>query len=448
MRRATRGIFWAAAAVLLALGPAVVRAATVDELSRDVRRLEERNRELLDRVERLERREAPAGDAAEAGPAWTDRIRLSGGVTTVVQATAGNADNNPDGGNHADGTYTLDLGLEADLDGLGTVVVHLEGGDGEGVNDNVPSFSVPNYDAYATLNNANQADLTISEAYYEARLLGGRLTFDVGKMDVSTLFDQNAAAGDETTQFLSNIFVKSMGLTVPEPDDFYAPAAMVALAPADFLEFRLIGASANNEHGHLWEDIFSKGFVAAQAAVSAAPFGRKGTYRLYGWWDERRHVKNRLLPLVNAAPTRADQRADEPLYGWGVSLDQELADGLVLFARYSRTLDDLAAWDADAAMWAPIPVEEVYSAGLSLSGTPWNRPGDALGVAWGQALLTRDFAQSTRNPADERYVEAYYRYAWNAHLATTADLQWIENPGGSFAADNVWIFGLRGQVDF
>ena len=72
-------------------------------------------------------------------------------------------------------------------------------------------------------------------------------------MDISPFFYQNEAANDETTQFLSNIFVKSMGLTVPEPDNYYCPGIVLTISPVELLEFSVVGASVEDNN---WEDLF------------------------------------------------------------------------------------------------------------------------------------------------------------------------------------------------
>jgi len=422
--------------------------------------LARQNQELKERISRIEQAmETPQQavvieeeqETSEATP-WYKHITIGGGATGIVQASANNGNNNPDGGNVADGTMTLDLTVKADLQEYGTFNIHLEDGDGEGMNNNVPSFSVPNYDAYATWNNDNQATLTVSEAFYSRTFLDDRGEFNLGKMDVSVLFDENEIAGDETRQFLSNIFVKSMGLTIPEADEFYCPATMLALSPVDRVEFRIIGAAVDNEDGHTWENIFSHDLVAAQVNYRAAFLDHPGNYRFYGWYDGRRHLDNTLLQSANDPPVRDYANADKGQHGWGLSFDQELLDGLSAFSRYSWTQDDLSVWNNDENMWTLIPFNQVYSVGLGISGLLWNRPDDGIGLAFGQTILTSDYKNSVHaeglRTANEKYVESWYRYTFNKYLALSADFQWTQNPGGMRNADDIYLFGVRSQIDF
>ncbi len=367
-----------------------------------------------------------------------DHIELSGDVTGIVQGTS-----NMDGGDHQDGAYTFDFNIATHFGGYGNFYIHLEGGDGEGLNDNVPSFSVPNYDAYATENNKNEADLTISEAYYDFSFWKDRAAFDIGKMDISVLFDENEAAGDETTQFLSNIFVKSMGLTIPEPDNFYCPAAMVRVAPKDWLEFRFVGASVEDNN---WENLFDHAFGAVQVNFRPKIKGRQGNYRFYAWLDGRNHMKNKYLSF--ATDNYKDYHADENQTGFGVSFDQQLNDKIIAFFRYSYTDDDLATWNGDDGKWEMIPFNQTWSTGLQVSGAYWKREDDAVGVAYGQTILTDDYEQANDHTANEQYVEAYYRLQLLERFALTGDFQWIKNAGGDSQASDIYIFGLRSQIDF
>ncbi len=367
-----------------------------------------------------------------------NHIELSADATGVVQGTS-----NMDHGDTTNGAYTFDFNIATHFGGYGSFYVHLEGGDGNGLNDTVPSFSVPNYDAYATLNNENETDLTISEAYYEFSLWKDRIGLDAGKMDISVLFDENEAAGDETTQFLSNIFVKSMGLTIPEPDNFYCPAMMVRIDPTELIELRFVGASVENDD---WDNLFTHAFGAAQINIRPTIKGHRGNYRFYAWVDGRNHVKNRDLTRVEN--TYKNSYANNDQTGFGVSFDQELTDTLIAFFRYSYTNDDLASWNGDDGRWEMIPFNQVWSTGLQISGAWWKRKDDAVGLAYGQTLLTDDYKEANDHTANEQYVEAYYRFQLHKRFALTGDFQWIKNAGGNADASDIYILGLRSQIDF
>lgn len=467
-REATLGV--SVAMVLFAVQTAL--AASPPGLERQVKVLAEQNRILMERLQKVEvelramnaakRKNLPtaktlptvsaatattAKDSQDSGPAWFKRIGLDVDVTGIVQGTAGNDRdlNNPDGGNSTEGSYTMDVNLSTSFAQYGSFFIHLEGGDGEGINNRVASFSVPNYDSWVTKNNRDQADVTISEAFYEFSFLDKKLTLDAGKMDVSVLFDENEVAGDETNQFMSNIFVKSMGLTIPEPDNFYCPGFMIKVEPWEFLEFRLVGASVENDN---WDRLFDHGFVAGQVNIKPRFHDRQGNYRIYAWRDARNHLENSNLAAANVSPLYSSSLADQAQQGWGFSFDQEIWDGVKGFARYSQTDDGLARWNGDDQAWAMIPFDKLWSMGLEVPGHFWRRADDVFGLAVGQTLLTDDYKNANQNSADEKYLESYYKLTLNEHFALSADLQLVQNAGGNSLASDIYIFGLRSQVNF
>ncbi len=436
-----------------------------EQLESLVKQLMEQNRKLGSRLESVEKqlsvmRQEEKERVSEVLPAreteaqeshWYDRFSLGGGVTGLVMGTLGDADSMEGVRSTQDASYTMDLNLDTDFAKWGKVFVHLEGGDGDGLNNDVPSFSVPNYDAYKTATALDQSALTISEAFYEFSFSDDRYGFDIGKMDISVLFDENEVAGDETTQFLSNIFVKSMGMNIPEPDNFYCPAFMLRAQPVDLMEFKVIGASVN-AHGEdsVWHNVFDDAMVAFQMNIMPRLLERDGNYRFYGWVDKRGYLKNKDISRASGLGHEdAARLADNSLSGWGLSFDQEILDGIKGFARYSQTItDDRAVWNGDEDAWEMAPFDRTWSVGFELAGGLWNRGDDAFGFAFGQTLLTDDYEDENDHTANENYLEAYYRLTMNQYFALSADFQWIGNAGGDSRRDDIYIWGLRSQIDF
>ncbi len=462
---------WGAAVVMVFFAVQTALAGNPADLEQQVKVLAGQNHMLMERLQKVEgelqtmkttRQSQPpakilptvtgaatatsAQDSQDSEPAWFKRIGLDMDVTGIVQGTSGNdrARNNS-GGNTTEGSYTMDINLSTSFAQYGSFYIHLEGGDGEGINNRVASFSVPNYDAWVTENDKGQADVTISEAFYEFSFLNNKLTLDAGKMDVSVLFDENEVAGDETNQFMSNIFVKSMGLTIPEPDNFYCPGFMVKAEPSNLLELRLIGAAVENDN---WDRLFDHGFVAGQVNFKPRFHDRQGNYRIYAWRDARNHLDNSNLAAANVSPRYSSSLADQAQEGWGLSFDQEIWNGIKGFARYSQTNDDLARWNGDDQAWEMIPFDKLWSMGLEVPGHFWQRADDVFGLAVGQTLLTDDYKNANQDTANEKYLESYYKLTLNKHFALSADLQWIQNAGGNSLASDIYIFGLRSQLNF
>ncbi len=463
-------IFALMAALLFFTAPASAGdGAKQQRLEQLVRELIKENRQLNSRLANVEKElatlkkrqayakkepaETEGGEQEEQGEAeqWYKRFSLSGDVTGILMGTLGDANSMDRVHSTQDASYTIDFNVNADFARWGRFFVHFEGGDGDGLNNDVPSFSVPNYDAYKTTIGLDQAALTISEAFYEFSFLDNKFGMDVGKMDISVLFDQNEAAGDETTEFLSNIFVKSMGVNIPEPDSFYCPAFMLRANPTDMVEFRIIGAGVA-EHGDdsVWTDPFDNGMIIGQMNIMPGLFGRKGNYRFYSWLDKRRYMKvNELSKLPELSHEAGHRFADNSLYGWGLSFDQELLTGITGFARFSQTItNDRVTWNWDDNKWEILPVEGSWSVGFQLDGGLWNRGGDAFGLGFAETLLSHGYEKTRNHTAGEKYIEAYYRLGIVSRFALTGDFQWIKNAGGDTRMDDIYIWGVRSQIDF
>jgi carbohydrate-selective porin OprB len=112
--------------------------------------------------------------------------------------------------------------------------------------------------------------------------------------------------------------------------------------------------------------------------------------------------------------------------------------------RYSQTNDDLSRWNG--AEWEIIPFNRLWTLGVQLSGEIWQRERDTFGVAFGKTVLTDDYRKANVHTGDESYLESYYRLGVTDRLAISGDLQWVKNAGGNSLANDVYIFGLRGQL--
>lgn len=366
---------------------------------------------------------AHASEEGEDGhivPHEIGKLNISGGITSILQGTSGVPNNN----DVTDFTYTLDLNFEAAISRHGKVIVALEAGNGTGVNDIGGTeyfLSIPNYDAYVT-ETAGVTTVSVSQAYYEAEYLDGFLGVTAGKLDVHSLYDENAYANDETDQFISGIFTRYPGSLFTELDSYYAPGIALTVNPSDMLEFRLIGA---NGSGTGFEDIFDNGYMVAHAGVMPKLLGREGNYHFHVIYDARNY-------------TDIDTGDVTENTSFGLSADQEIMDGIGVFARYG-VMDD----GIDENL-----VKSAISAGVSLSGSLWNRENDVVGIAAGVLAINEDSSSVAANPDDEGHFEVYYKIGYGEHFTLTPDLQVVTNAGGDADNDTITVYGLRAQMNF
>ena len=145
-------------------------------------------------------------------------------LATVVQGASGLPSDTPDSGTQLN--YRADVTVELPLQPIGDIEHKLFGGfrmgQGQGLNTAFTDLgyyaSAPNALAFrASGASPDDSVVILGQAYYQASIpipFGGfkpysRETLDItfGKMDIFSFFDQNAAAGDESRQFLNSVFV-------------------------------------------------------------------------------------------------------------------------------------------------------------------------------------------------------------------------------------------------
>jgi len=358
-------------------------------------------------------------------------LQINGGLTWFLQATDGAVDDT------TALTYTFDLGLEAPISEHGKVVVALEGGEGEGVDPVIGTLSGVNYDAFFSELTTNVSGSTnvvvpsISQAYYEGEYLAGDLIVSAGKLDVHSMFDDNAYANDETDQFMSAIFTRSPDTSYIQLDYYYAPGVVAQYAVSNMVDVTLIAANGNSGG---FNDVFDHMYVVGQVNLKPALGGREGNYRFYVINDGRDSVNTTFTEISSGKTT--DNSA------WGLSFDQALPGNTGVFVRYSVQDDGIVE----------NTVESSWSLGALFEGASWGRDQDTFGVGYGSVNLNTApaalAASGITTPEDETHLEAFYKFGISEQFTLTTDVQVIENIGGEADADTVTVAGLRGQVNF
>ncbi len=415
-----------------------VKADDIEELKSLVRQLMKENQALAERVKALEKKleayesraQAPS-PAPQAGPAsggnWYERLNVGLSVASVVQdvVDAERVDGNGNVTGHGDRGYaavTVDLELSTDFTQKDRAKVLLEMGSGHNPEDEIASFSGIIDEALSMVPvETDDGDVRISEAWYEHDFLFRHVKTRVrfGKIDITTDFDNNEYANDETSQFFSPVFVNNIAVEWPA----YAFGSMVWFE-TEKLDFGLGYADADGN----WDDILDYPFLIAQVTWRPDFLGRAGNYRVYAWYNGDKHQE--IL----------GDDTDETGYGLGLSFDQEITKSLGVFLRYGWQNEDV------------YPYDHALSFGFSLAGNAWGRPDDVFGLGFGVAFLSDDYeeklAREGFDTEDEYHLEAYYSFKVNQYLTLTPDLQWTDNPAGYEDRDDFWVFSVRGTWEF
>ena len=364
-------------------------------------------------------------------------LNVCAGVTFVAQGSP-NANNAGDSEDSVfDAEFSADVFIEKGFGDWGLAFLHLEAGQGDGIEDELLVFSNVNREAGNTDTHFNAA-----EWWYEHYFLNKQLEIRLGKMDAGCFVDQNEYAHCEITQFLGRIFRNAPTIEFPLDNALGANLNM-SIEPISFMEFELGYYEADAD----WEDVFNHGFYTFQINLIPAslldidPDQWGGNYRFYWWMNDQFHTE-----LVEDGEIASDDKMN---YGFGFSCDQMVTDVFGVFGRFGWQRPDVIPVDGSATL------EWTWSSGIQMKCSCWNRGDDVLAFAIGQAFPSREYddASADNHGAGEGHIEAYYNCRLNECLALTPDIQVIWNPNGvsgSSDGDNdaIFIYGVRGQFDF
>ena len=142
-------------------------------------------------------------------------------------------------------------------------------------------------------------------------------------------------------------------------------------------------------------------------------------------------------------------------YGFGLSAEQEISDGIGIFGRIGWS-------DGHTETWEFTEIDRTFSLGISFSGKRWHRPDDVFGIAGiinGLAKDHRDYLGAGGNGfiigdgklphyAPEQIIEAYYLLKVADHVFLTPDVQFINHPAYNADRGPVFVWGLRAHVEF
>jgi len=287
--------------------------------------------------------------------------------------------------------------------------------------------------------------IDVTEIWYEQSMLGGKLLWRLGKLDLTggfqcrgcpAAFDGSLFANDETSQFLNGALVNNPTIPFPEnglgvsvlynPSDSWYAAAGIADAQSDSRETGFRTAFHGPDYFfYIFETGVTPAFDSAKGPL-------QGAYRI-GLWND---------PQPKANSDRAGtERGDVGFY---VSADQVLtkenddpadSQGAGVFFRYGH---------ADSRK---NDITNFWSMGFQYQGLFDGRDEDVLGVGYAQGFFS-DTA-SARYPEDsERAVELYYNARINPYLNISPGIQYISNPGGARGGRDAVVFGVRMELLF
>jgi len=288
-----------------------------------------------------------------------------------------------------------------------------------------------------------------------------RLELRFGKMSTADLFDINPAASDSHLQFMNwtvdntgayDYAADTRGYTYGLIVEYQGPRIearlgemlMPTVANGIDLEFNFTRARADNLELEVKYGLIQNW---------------RGTWRLL-FYQNTANMGNYRQAIDAAAGTgmapdvtltRAQGRVKR---GFATNVIQEIAGVARAFSRLGWSTGDLESF-------AYTEVENTVIVGGDILGVYWRRPTDRTGLAFVSNGISSDHAaylaagglgfllgDGYLKYARETIVEHYYNlHVWRG-LSFAEDIQFIANPGYNSDRGPVWVFSLRGHLEF
>jgi high affinity Mn2+ porin len=281
-----------------------------------------------------------------------------------------------------------------------------------------------------------------------------RLTFTLGKLSATDVFDFNDYSHDARTQFLNWALMANGAWDYPADVKGYTGGftaewnqASRALRWGVFMEpvaanERELDKRIRRAHGQAfeWEERYRLG-------------RRAGAVRALVYWNQAR-TGSYVTAVRTPSPDITLSRAYRSKVGAGLNWQQEITDDAGVFARAGVN-------DGRTETWAFTEIDRTFSGGVNLKGTRWGRAADTWGVAalvnglsaehrrylaaGGYGFIVGDGRLSYR---PEEILETYYNWKPAEWLALALDYQYARNPGYNRDRGPVSIFAVRGHTEF
>jgi carbohydrate-selective porin OprB len=289
-----------------------------------------------------------------------------------------------------------------------------------------------------------------------------RLEFRFGKMSTADLFDINPAASDSHLQFM-NWTVDNNGAWDYAADTRGYTYGLVIEYQGPRIEARL-GEMLMPKVANGIDVDFNFTRARADNLELEIKYGLqarwRGTLRLLVYQNTAnmgnyRQSIDAVAGMPGVAPnvtlTRAQGRVKR---GVGANVIQEIAGVARAFARLGWSTGDLESF-------AYTEVENTVLFGADILGVYWRRPTDRTGLAFVSNGISSDHADYLAagglgfllgdgylKYSRETIVEHYYNvHVWRG-LSFAEDVQFIAHPGYNSDRGPVWVFSLRGHLEF
>jgi high affinity Mn2+ porin len=289
-----------------------------------------------------------------------------------------------------------------------------------------------------------------------------RVELKVGRLALNDDFDKNSYAGGTRTAFMNWSLWDDTAWDYAADTRGYTDGFMLAyISPLWSLKYGMYRMPTKANGQELEASLARARGDNLELTVSpskAAPVVRLLAYRNTARMGDYREA----LAIAAAAGTPpnivADDREGRTKYGFGINVEQALADDGA-----SGVFLRLGWNDGRTESFAFSEVDRLASVGAQLAGVHWRRADDLFGAAVALDGLSgphRDYlaaggagfllGDGRLNYSHEEILELYYRLqlAWQwARVQLSPDFQYIKNPGYNAARGPVAFWGLRLHIE-
>jgi high affinity Mn2+ porin len=289
-----------------------------------------------------------------------------------------------------------------------------------------------------------------------------RLEFKVGWLAVNDDFDKNRYAASTRTEFMNwSLWDNTAWDYAADTRGYTAGFVLGYVSPLWSLKYGMYRMPVRANGQELEASL--RRAQGDNLELTLTPSQVSTVVRLLAYRNTARMgIYSQALAIAFAEGATPDIVADDQegrkKYGFGVNVEQPLADGGAtgVFARFGWN-------DGRTESFAFTEVDQLASVGGELSGSHWKRADDVVGVAvageglsaWHREYLAAGgsgflLGDGHLDYAHEEILEAYYRlqlpWQW-AHVQISPDYQFIRNPGFNAARGPVSFYAIRFHVE-
>lgn len=293
-----------------------------------------------------------------------------------------------------------------------------------------------------------------------------RLVITAGRFNVSDIFDTNKYATNAKTDFLNWSLINTGTFDYAGDGWGYTYGAAAELYwgrwafRVGLFDLSATPATGNSPLAFGLDPTFSQIQAVGEIEERHTLWNQPGKVRLTGFVSSGKAARYKdAVALATATGEPADTALVRYGYtlrpGVSVSIEQQVSDSIGLFLR--------AGWaDGRIEVWDYTDIDRTIAGGVQVSGKPWSRPDDTVGLAGvingassdlvaylnagGLGVLVGD--GKLPHPSTEKILETYYSYALTKSTRLTADYQFIADPGYNSDRGPVSVFSGRIHTQF